>query len=77
MGGVQNLLPAVIAARMRGEFGGTIENAHICVGSGDGQRAAHRLWRNRVAVAVEGDVDGLVRASGFDPVGGKGMRRRG
>ena len=40
MSGVKNLLPAIKAARMRSEFGGAIENAHVGVGSSDGQSAA-------------------------------------
>ena len=56
MGGIEHFLSAVIAARMRSEHGWAIENAHVHVGSGDGQGAADGFRRNRVAIAVEGDM---------------------
>ena len=56
-----HLLP-VIAAAMAGDLAYTIEDAHLGIGCRQRQRAAHRLGRNRVVVAVEAHIDGLGRA---------------
>lgn len=47
---------------MTGDLAHTIEDAHLGVGCGKHQLAAHRLGRDRVVVAVESHVDGLGRA---------------
>src|SRR5579872_5147533 len=76
MRGIEHKLSAIVAARVARDLVRAVENAHRDVGGDQRQLPSHCLWRNRIPVEIETDVNGCLHPASELPRAGWGAKTK-